>query len=870
MSAVKAAARRLRALFGRGAFERDLDEELRFHFEMEVEKRVRQGMTPDAARLQAMKDFGGVQRFKDEVRDVRGLTVFDNLSRDVRFALRTLRRSPGFFAVAVLCLSLGIGANAALFSVVNAVLLRPLPYAAPERLARLYETQPGRGPSWTGSVSWPNFADWREQARSFDRLFAFQATGMNLRVPAGAERVSATQASDGFFDALGPRFLLGRPFAPEEFQRGRDRVVVLSEPAWARRFDRDPAALGKTLTLDGAPYEVVGVVPATFRFPSDERTDVYVPLVPPEEMERNRGNHSLAVVGRLRPGVTLEAANAELRQLAAQLAAAHPEQQVGRSASALALTETVVSRVRPALLLMLGAVALVLLIACANVANLLLARGASRRQELALRVALGASRRRIVGQLLVESGVLALAGAGLGLLFAYWGLTALQPLAEEALPLAEPLTLDGPVLLFLVLASATSAVVFGLAPALQSTKLGLRGGHQVSRRFRDTLVIAEVALSLLLLVGAGLFLRGFITLLLTPPGVTAQGVLTARLTASPGRYGDRPLSSALLSPTLERVRALPGVEAAGMISLLPIRQAWTNLEYAIEGAPKPEPGKAPLAEYRITSPGLFKALGVPVVAGRDFTEEDGQAEELRGIVNQAFVREAFNGGDALGRRILLDPPVTIVGVVGDVRQAGLDLAPLAELHLPYNHKESIGWGSMTLVVRTPREPMALAGGLRAAVASVDADQPLYDVASMEDVISRSMSNRRLQLLLLGTFALMAFLLSSAGLYGVLAYLVSQRTQEIGVRMALGAQALDVVALVMKQGGRLAGLGILLGLAGALALGKLIEGLLYGVSARDPLTLAGIALAQAAVALLACYLPARRAARVDPVLAIKAE
>ena len=807
----------------------------------------------------------------------------EGVGQDLRFALRTLRKSPAFVAVAVLCLGLGIGANAAIFSVVNAVLLRPLPYAAPDSLVRLYETQPARGPNWTGSVSWPNYRDWAEGARSFQHLVALEGRSKNLSGPDGAERVAATAATGNLFQALGVQPLLGRPFLPGEDAPGAAPVVVLGEGLWRRRFGADPGVLGKTLTLDGSAVTVVGVMPASFRFPPTSRAELYLPFVPSEQVATQRGSHGLQVVGKLAPGATLEQANAELKGLARRIEQAHPDSQTGRSAMAVSLTQTVVQGVQPALLVLLGAVVLVLLIACANVANLLLARGAGRQHEVAVRLALGASRLHIIRQLLVESLVLSLAGTVLGVLLARWGLDALASLTERAIPRAEGIGLDAGVLLFLLAVSVGSALLFGLAPALQSARTDLRGslnevgtkatGSGSHRRFRSGLVVAEIALSLVLLVGAGLLVRTFVSILSTDPGLRAEGVLTAHLAIPSERYREGEAAPRLLAPVLERTRALPGVQAAGMISMLPIQSAWTNGGYAVEGEPPPPAGQEPIAEFRGTSPGFFATLGIPLLAGRDFLETDGgKAEPLPIIVNQALAQKHFGAQDAVGKQLRVgDTLATIVGVVGDVRQAGLHLAPLAEIHMPYNHAELAAWLSdMTLVLESPLPPESLAASVRGAVRSVDADQPVYEVLTMEEVIERSVASRRLNLLLLGTFAIIALVLAAAGLYGVISYLVAQRTRELGIRMALGAQRGDVVRLVMRQGAGLTAWGIGMGLLGALALSKLVESLLYGVSARDPVTFAALALLLGAIALLAAYLPARRAAKVDPVLAIKGE
>ena len=872
---------RLRLLTGRRAFERELEDEMRFHLEMEAQKHEERGLSPQAARALAEREFGRVERYKDEVRDVRGITWMDDVGRDVRFALRTLRKSPAFVLVAVLCLALGIGANAAIFSVVNAVLLSPLPYSEPARLARLFETMPARNGE-KGSVSWANYLEWSEQLKGFSGLAAYTLQSKNLSSAEGAERLEAVASTANLFDVLGVHPRLGRGFLPEEGAPGAAPVVVLREGLWQRRFGANPSVVGQTLTLDGQPYTVIGVMPERARFPAASQAGIFIPLVRPTDVNNQRGYHFLSVVGRLNAGVELEAANSELRQVARRIEEAWPEHQTGRSAVAIPLTESVVGRVRPALLMLLGAVGLVLLIACANVANLLLARAASRRQEIAIRIALGASRARIVRQMLVEGLLLSLGGALLGLLLAGWGLSALETLVQSALPLAGGIPLQGRIFGFLLLVATGSAVLFGLVPALQATRGSLRpgligagmrapgpGSHQ---RFRSGLVVAEIALSLILLVGAGLLMRDFVTLLNTAPGLDASNVLTVHLPVPAGKYAADQLGPRLLEPVLERTRNLPGVKSAGLINLLPIQQAGLNGSYSVEGEPPPAQGQEPMAEFRFTSPDFFRSLGIPLLAGRDFTGQDGHQKELVIIINQALARRHFPGQSALGRRLELNRELAaIVGVVGDVRQAGLDQEPLAEIHLPYNHLRYGGWiDDVTLVLKTTVNPMSMTAALRETVRSVDPDQPLYQVLSMEEVIGGSVAARRLNLLLLGTFALIALVLATAGLYGVISYLVAQRTREIGIRVALGARTRDVVWLVMRQGGRLTAVGLCVGIAGALGLSRVMESLLHGVSARDPLTLGALAAFLGGVALMATWLPARRAARVDPVIAIKSE
>ncbi|MCP3101279.1 ABC transporter permease [Myxococcus sp. K15C18031901] len=804
-----------------------------------------------------------------------------DIGSDFKFALRMLRKDPLFTVVAVLCLAFGIGANAAIFSVVDAVLLRPLPYEEPERLVRLFETTPAQDPKWLGSVSWPNYQDWAAQLPSLDGVAAYELQGRNLMTPEGAERVAVVATTANLFQVLGTPPKLGPGFSPGDDHPGAQPVVVVGEGLWQRRFGADPGLVGRTLTLDGQPHTVVGILPATVGFPAGARMDVFVPFVPSADRVDNRGAHFLSVLGRLRPGASARTLGAELGEVARRIEEAHPAQQAGRSATAVSLAETVVGDARPTLLLLQGAVLLVLLIACANVANLLLARTSTRQQEIAIRFALGASRGRVVRQLLVESLLLSLLGAVIGVLLGSWGVNTLGSWVRTSFPLTGELPLNARVVGFLLVVSVGSALAFGLAPALQATRTPLRAslaepGAKLSPSrshhfFRAALVVVEIALSLVLLVGAGLLLRGFLTLLGTEPGLDARNVITAHLPITAAQYPREEVVERLFKPILEKARALPGVQSAALISLLPIQTAWTSGDYAVEGEPAADPGKALFAEFRTTSPDLFKTLGIPLLAGRDFTEDDGRREERVVIVNQALARRHFQGGDAVGRRLLLaGQPAEIIGVVGDVRQAGLDQQPLPEVHLPYNHAQSTLWyfQAVTLVLKTSASPTHVAPLLRAAVRSVDSEQPLYNVFTMEEIIQQSVAGRRLNLSLLGAFALIALVLATAGLYGVISFLVSQRTQEIGIRMALGAPPGQVVRLVMDQGLKLVGLGICLGVVAAFVLSRYMESLLYGVSGRDPLTFVGFSVLLGSVALIATWLPARRASRVDPLSAIQ--
>jgi putative ABC transport system permease protein len=800
--------------------------------------------------------------------------------QDLRYALRTLRKNPGFTALVAFTLALGIGANAAIFSIFHTVLLRPLPYAEPDRLVRIFETFGTEG--WSGSVSVPNFRDWREQSRAFETLVAYQHGSRNLQGVTDPERLRSVEASGELFEMLGVPAMLGRVF-----QRGEDApeladVAVLSEALWRRRFAADPAVVGKSLMLDGRSFTVLGVMPERFSFPAGaRRTDLWLPFVPSARQAEQRGSHFLAVVGRLKHDTTLEQAKAQLEQVARRLEEQYPEAQSHRSVRLVPLRDSVVGRVRGTLFVLMGAVGLVLLIACANVANLSLARALTRRRDVAIRAALGASRGRLMGQFLLESLVLALGGAVLGALLAHVGLRVLAGYSAGALPDLGEIRLDALVFAYLLGVAVLTGVGFGLVPALGASRADLRRdlvegakatGSTATRRLRSALVVAEIALSLVLLVSAGLLLRTFWNLQATPPGLDPRNVLTMHVALSGKNAGEQAPGS-FLDPVLERIRAIPGVRDAGLVTMLPIQSAWTNGDYTVEGKPDPPPGREWIAELRIASPGYFEALGVPLKAGRTFTEADGTGP-VKVIVNEALVRRHFGKDeDPIGQHIRRRDPQTfeIVGVVGDVRQAGLDREPMPEIDFPYNHPEMAGWlGSLVLVVKSHGPVESIVGPVRSAVLAVDPEQPVFAVLTMDEILSDSLARQRLYLWLLATFAGIALLLSAAGLYGVISYLVAQRTRELGIRVALGASRGDVLRLVLGQGLGLLALGTMLGLAGAFAATRLLEGMLYGVGTTDPRTFLAVVGFLGAVALAACLGPARRAMRVDPVVALRCE
>jgi putative ABC transport system permease protein len=879
-------ARRLGVMLRRRSFESRLDEELRFHMDMAVSRHLARGISAREAHELTQREFGSMPRFKEEMRDAHGITLIDDLWRDVRFAVRALLRTPGFTAVALLTFALGIGANTAIFSLVNAVLVRPLPYPNAGRVVRVFESlkdNPEPGP-----VSWANWRDWQQQATSFEALGGYTQTSTILGSDATPERVRDGAVTANVFHILGVRPLLGRTFTPDEEIKGKNHVVILSEGLWRRRFGSEPAIVGGSISIEGLPYTVVGVMPASFNFPAGStRMDLWTPFAPPEQAldARARGWHWMQVVGLLKPGVSIERADREMRQIAKRLEQQYPLQQVNRGAIAMSLQESIVGKTRPVLVVLLGAVFLVLLIACANVANLLMARNASRQNDTGLRVALGAGRGRLTRQFLTESVVLALLGAMLGLGVAKLALHLLTTFGDAGLPIAGDVPLDRNVMIALLTAAIACGLAFGVAPALQLSPAKLRGGvggtirttaSGEMRRFRNGHVVVQIALSLMLLVGAGLLMRGFVALRNTDPGLDPEHVLTAML-AVPRHYtADGNETDHLLRPLLEQVRAIPGVRAAGIASMLPIEESGSNASFWVDTRPWPRTGDEPLIEVRGVSPQYFTTMHVPLEAGRDLEESDDSSGISKCVVNQALVRLLFPNESPLGHRLLQGGPehhedYEIVGVVADVRQAGLDSPPLPEMYASYaDLRAGFAEGSDWLVVRTAVPELSIVPQLRALLHTIAPDVALANVRPMTDVIEHSLAGRKLTLTLFALFAAVALALAASGLYGVIYYLVTQRTREIGIRIALGADRTRVVWLVLSQGALLVGLGIALGMIGALALSRLLGAMLYGVGAHDPITFASVPVLLALVAMVATLIPAWRAARVDPVIALRAD
>ncbi len=803
----------------------------------------------------------------------------ESLFSDIRFGLRGLKSSPSTTAVALLALALGIGANTAIFSVVNGTLLTPLPYPEPERLVVVAATNPRSGlPRF--SLSPPDFDDFHRQSRSFAGLAAMTMGSLNLTGRGEPEVLDVGRVSADFFPLIGLRPLLGRAFRPDEDTPASRHVVLLSHGLWQRRFGADPKAVGQSLRLDDESYTVVGVAPSGFDFP--RKRDLWVPLAL-EPAQAKRGAHSLTCVGRLRPGVSVEAAQSEMSGIAARLEAQYPDSNQGWGIEVLPLQQVWVEKIRPALLILLWVVAAVLLIACLNVANLLLARLAARGREISIRTALGAGRGRLVRQLLTESMLLSLLGGALGLLLASWGTRALLALNPAALPRAEAIGLDLRVLVFTLLLSVAAGLFFGLFPALhppgaslhEALKEGGRAtaGGRGSRFARQFLALVEVALALVLLVMAGVLLRSFSRLAAADPGFRPGGVLTLDLSPSKTRYPDPGRLSLFYRELLGRVSALPGVGRAATLSPLPLAGKTFFRGFAVFGRPVSR-SKPESATVRRASPELFRVLRVPLLRGRVFEERDTVAAPKVAIVNAQLAGAMWPHADPLGQRLTFDDPdlagatwMTVIGVVGNVQQQALSDDPAFEIYQPQLQEPAV---ETTLVVRSVRDPSALAAPIRRTVLGLDPDLPVYHVRTLSSVVDDSLAQHRLSTALLGLFAALALVLAAVGVYGVISYSVAQRTHEMGIRMALGAQRQDVLRLVIRQGMGLVGTGLLLGLAGAFFATRVLAGLLYGVTTTDPATFVSVPGLLALVALLANYLPARRAMQVDPQEALRQE
>jgi len=816
--------------------------------------------------------------------EVRRAGMWDRVRQDVTFGVRMLRRQPGFTVVAVLALAMGIGANTAIFSVVDAVLWRALPFPGADEIVALGEARPREG-RVKGPVAPADFYDWRRDSTSFTAMAAYDEVAINLTGAGEPERLRVLSVTPGFLSAIGIGPALGRDFTADEETQGRHRVVLLTESLWRRRFGADGAIVGRTVALDNHGYEVVGVLPERFWWPT--RPDMLVPLALDEHDRTLRAAHFLDVVGRRRSGVSFEQARGEMAVIGARLSADFPAENANHTTSVLPLRDALVGDTRTALLVLLGAVGLVLLTACANVATLLLARATTRQKELAIRMAVGGARGRIVQQMLTESVVLATAGGAVGLLLAVWSIEALRrilPAQFSALPGIDQLGLDARVLIAAFIVSLITGLAFGVAPALVATDQrvgstlneGARGtsGGAGGRRLRSTLVVAELALSLVLLVGAGLLTASFWKLTDVSPGFRPDQLVTTRLALPSARYPDHARAAAFYQTLLDRLRILPGIERASATSAPPFSgfDGRLNLEVEDREIESPIPVRA---HPRVVSPDYFQTMSIPLVRGRVFNDRDTADAPQVAIINQSAVKRFWPGRNPLGERISVGTPtrwMEVVGVVGDVKHDGLDAETTPEVYIPFKQEfTALGNGlirGLSLVVRSGSDVASIAPLIRSAVASVDDQQPVGLIRPMDDLIAQSVAPRRLNLLLLSVFALVAVTLTAAGLYGVMAYLVAQRTREIGVRMALGATPSSVLRLVLRQAGGMTLAGMLIGLASAYVFGRYLTSLLFQVSAADPAVYAVVSLILGTVALLAIVIPCSRATRVDPLTALR--
>jgi putative ABC transport system permease protein len=812
----------------------------------------------------------------------------ETLLRDIRYGARSFLKRPGFTAVALVTLALGIGANTAIFSVINAVLLRPLPYVEADQLLVPWGSR--SDPQDRTNVSYPDFADWQAQTKTLEYVAAYNSAGVLLREgDAEPEPISGAAVSADLFPLLKVAPIVGRSFTRAEDQPKAAPVIVLGYELWQRRFNADPNIIGKQIRIGSTSASVVGVMPQGFRFPAQAtKTEFLRPLAATlGDRTQRRNSYSLRVVARLKPGVTSAAAESEMRAIGVQLEQQYPDEGFRLGGRFISLHDAVTWGSRAPLLVLLGAVVFVLLIACANVANLLLARAAARHKEMTIRAALGAGRRRVVRQLLTESLLLSLLGGALGLLVAWWGVHFLVAASPLDLPRVKDVGLDTNVLVFTVVISVLTGVIFGLAPALQASRADLlnslnEGGRNLTggalrNRVRALLVVVEVALSLVLLVGAGLLGRSFVLLSEVRPGFDADHVLTTNLSLARAKYPQPEQQQAGFAEVVRRAAAIPGVEAAAVIYPLPLGGDSNSGTFLIAGRAVPRPEDKPTSSHRVISADYFRTLKIPVARGRTFDERDNQHAPPVLIVNETFARRYFAGAEALGQHIIIEgeqgdnalpPPREIVGIAGDVRHESLDTQAGPEYYVPYTQAPA---PFMSLVVRSSTDnPASLGASVREVIKHLDKDQYVAAIQPMTKFVAESVARRRFNALLTGLFAVVALLLASVGIFGVLNYTVAQRTQEIGLRVALGAQTRDVLRLVLAQGVRLILFGLAIGLAASFALTRVLAGMLFGVTPTDPLTFVAVSFLLAGVALLACYIPARRATKVDPLVALRYE
>jgi len=877
--------------------ENEIVEELSQHLEDQYEQALQGAATEDEAHQAVLRELNENDLLAPELKRIERRVpqnpvvvmgkegksnMLGDLWQDLRYGLRMLVSNPGFTIVAVVALALGIGANSAIFSVVNTVLLKPLPYRNPDALVMVWEEATHLGfPFNTPSPA--NFIDWREQNTVFESMAAMAQKSFNLTGAGEPERFDGRRVSANLFTLLGVEPVLGRTFRAEEDQPG-SRVVILSYGVWQRRFGGDSGVIGRPVNLNGESYTVIGVMPGSVDLPSIDNwhDQLWVPIAFTSEDAASRGNHYLEVIARLKPGITQKQAQAEMSTIAARLEQQYPAENTRIGATVQSLHERVVGNIKPALLVLLGAVAFVLLIACANVANLLLARAAVRQKEIALRLALGASRARLTRQFLAESVLLAAMGGACGLALSFVALHVLKIFIPTSISQAQAISMDAKVLIFTALVSLVTGLIFGLAPATQASNFNLNdtlkeggrdsGAGSRGNRIRNLLVISEVAISFLLLIGAGLLISSFLHLLKLDPGYRADHLLTMKIVLPETKYPDKERRAPFFRELIRRVQTLPGVQSVAVASNLPLTYNGDSMPIGIEGRADPPPDQMPDVILRVVSPGYFSTMGIPLVQGRDFTEQDKPDAVRVAVISEKTARHFWPGESPIGKRfkpglVTGDSPWReVVGVVKDVRQNDFVAEPKMQMYMA--HEQVGSFAPNAVVVRTSVDPQSLGTAVRKTVWEIDKDQPVSDIRSMEEIVSEAVARQRFSMVLLGVFAMLALVLAAVGIYGVMSYSVGQRTHEIGIRMALGAQRSDVLKMAVGQGLRLVLIGVAIGVVSAAVLTRVMTSLLFGVSATDPVTFIAISLLLISVALLASYIPALRAARIDPMVALR--
>ena len=876
------------------AHEAEIIEELAQHLDDVYARAIRNGATEAEARRTALLELDDdklrneIQRsqkpYHEQLVPGSGRSnLISDLLHDLRYAARTQLKNPAFTIVAVIALALGIGANTAIFSVVNTVLLRPLPFKDPERLVMVWEDASKHGyPRDTPAAA--NFADWRDQNQVFESMAAIADESFNLTGAGDPERLEGRRVSVNLFPMLGVEPQIGRVFTAPEDQPGSHQVALLSYGLWQRRFGGDASIVGKPLTLNGESYTVVGVMPARFQFPTSD-DQLWVPIALTSEQAANRNRHYLQVVARLKPGATLEQAQTEMSTIASRLEQQYPQSNADLGAAVTSLHEHLVGDIRPALLILLGAVGLVLLIACANVANLLLARAAVRQKEIAVRVALGARRWRLIRQFLTESVLLSTLGGVVGLVIAYTGLVLLRAFIPENISQAREISVDLKVLGFTLFVSVATGVIFGLAPAIQAVRFNQsetlkEGGRDAAtggsgKRLRSLLVMSEVAISLVLLIGAGLLINSFLRLRNVDPGFRTDNLLTMKIVLPEPKYEEFERRLTFYTDLVQRVQSLAGVRSAAVTTNLPLYKQGNSISVRIEGQPEPPPGKAPIVVTRIISPGYFDTMTIPLLSGRNLNDQDTETSRNASVViSETTARRFWPNEDPVGKRIAAgrvrsdEDWMNVVGVVKDVRQFELTAEPRPQMYLSY--RQAGFFAPTDLVVKTDVDPASMAATVRKAVWEIDKDQPVSNIRTMEEILGESIARQRFSMLLLAIFAGVALVLAAVGIYGVMSYSVAQRTHEIGIRMALGAQTGAVLKLAVGYGMKLVIIGIVVGLIAAFALTRVMATLLFGITATDPTTFTLISLLLVLVAAIASYIPARRATKVDPIVALRYE